>query len=153
MDIVLRALVIYAILLLIFRISGKRSLAQITTFDFVLLLVIGEATQQALLGDDFSITNAAIAIVTLIGIDIGMSLLQQRFPGIGPWVEDAPLVLVDDGQPLQRRMRKARISESDILEAAREKQGLERLDQVKYAVLERTGSISIIPAEHAHGGD
>lgn len=139
MDIVLRALSIYLILMLIFRISGKRSLSQITTFDFVLLLVIGEATQQALLGDDFSITNAALAIVTLLGIDIGLSLLQQRFPAIGPWVEDVPLVLVSDGSLLKQRMDKAHISESDILEAAREKQGLERMDQIKYAVLERQG--------------
>ena len=76
MDSVFRALAIYAVLLLIFRISGKRSLSQITTFDFVLLLVIGEATQQALLGDDFSLTNAFIVIVTLVGVDIGLSLLE-----------------------------------------------------------------------------
>lgn len=147
MDAILRALAIYAILMLIFRISGKRSLAQITTFDFVLLLVIGEATQQALLGDDFSLTNAVLAIATLVGVDIGLSLLQQRFPGIGPWIEDVPLVLVNEGEVLRRRMEKARISEADILEAARTKQGLERMDQIKYAVLERTGDISIIPRQ------
>lgn len=147
MDAVLRALAIYVILMLIFRISGKRSLAQITTFDFVLLLVIGEATQQALLGGDYSITNAALVITTLVSIDIGLSLLQQRVPRLGPWMESAPLVLVNEGRVIKRRLAKARISESEILEAAREKQGLERMDQVKYAVLERTGSISIIPAE------
>ncbi len=80
MDAVLRAGAIYLVLLLIFRITGKRSLAQITTFDFVLLLVIGEATQQALLGNDFSITNAVIVIVTLLGLDLGLSLVQSRFP-------------------------------------------------------------------------
>ncbi len=145
MDSILRALAIYAFLLVIFRISGKRSLAQITTFDFVLLLVIGEATQQALLGNDFSITNAVLVILTLIGIDIGLSLVQQRFTFLGPWLDDVPVVVVEQGRMLSQRMEKARISESDILQAARTKQGLERMDQIKYAVLEHTGEISIIP--------
>ena len=147
MDAVVRALAIYVILMVIFRISGKRSLAQITTFDFVLLLVIGEATQQALLGDDFSLTNAALIIVTLVGADIGLSLIQQRFPRLDPWLEDVPLLLVENGKVIQERLDKSRISESEILQAARTTQGLERLEQVKYAVLERTGEISIIPAQ------
>ncbi len=147
MDAVLRAGAIYLVLLLIFRITGKRSLAQITTFDFVLLLVIGEATQQALLGNDFSITNAVIVIVTLLGLDLGLSLVQSRFPWLGPWLDDVPLVLVEHGQVLQKRMDKSRISEADILHAARSTQGLERLDQIRYAVLERTGEISIIPKQ------
>lgn len=147
MDAVLRAGAIYLVLMLIFRITGKRSLAQITTFDFVLLLVIGEATQQALLGNDFSVTNAAIVIVTLLGLDLGLSLVQARFPGIGPWLDDVPLVLVEDGKVLKRRMDKSRIAESDILHAARTTQGLERMDQIKYAVLERTGEVSIIPKQ------
>jgi uncharacterized membrane protein YcaP (DUF421 family) len=149
MDSVIRALVIYVILMLVFRISGKRSLAQITTFDFVLLLVISEATQQAMLGDDFSITNAALAILTLIAIDVGLSIVQHRFPGFGRWVDSVPLVLVSDGELQTQSMNKLRISESEILAAARDKQGLERMDQVKYAVLERTGSISIIPREQS----
>jgi uncharacterized membrane protein YcaP (DUF421 family) len=147
MDAVVRAVVIYLFLLVIFRIAGKRSLAQITTFDFVLLLVIGEATQQALLGNDFSMIHAFIAIVTLIVLDIGLSLVQKRFPGIGPWLDDVPLLLVDNGEMIEKRLKKSRISESDILHAARASQGLERMDQIKYAVLERTGEISIIPKQ------
>lgn len=147
MDAILRGLAIYVLLLIIFRISGKRSLAQITTFDFVLLLIVGEATQQGLLGNDFSLTTSFLVIATLLSLDIGLGLLQGRFPSIAPWVEDVPLILIEDGQMIKRRMDKSRISVSDILEAAREKQGLERLDQIKYAVLERTGSISIIPTE------
>ena len=151
MDSVLRALAIYAILLIIFRISGKRSLAQITTFDFVLLLVIGEATQQALLGDDFSITNAFIVIVTLLGLDIALSLLKQRSQKLELLLDDTPLIIVEDGRPLKERMDKARIDESDILGAARELQGLERMDQIKYAVLERSGGVSIVPKPQESG--
>lgn len=147
MDAVLRAAAIYVFLLVIFRITGKRSLAQITTLDFVVLLMIGEATQQALLGNDYSLTYAVIAISTLLAIDLGLSWLQQRFPRLGPVIDDLPLLLVEDGRMLTERMRRNRISESDILQAARIAQGLERLDQVKYAVLERTGEVSIIPRQ------
>lgn len=147
MDSIVRAAVIYVILLLIFRIAGKRSLAQITTFDFVLLLIIGEATQQAMLGNDFSVTNATLIIVTLLALDIGLSLLQQRLPYLDKWLDDVPLVIIDDGKVLHDRLKKSRIDESDILHAARELQGLERMDQIKYAVLERGGGISIIPRQ------
>ena len=70
MDAVLRAIAVYLVLLLLFRVAGRRTLAEITTFDFVLLLIIGEATQQALLGEDFSVTNAVIVIATLLFIDV-----------------------------------------------------------------------------------
>src|SRR5690606_14683535 len=78
MDAVLSGLIVYAFLLIVFRISGKRSLGQVTTFDFVLLLIVAETTQQALLGDDYSITNAFLLIVTLLAIDIGLSLIKHR---------------------------------------------------------------------------
>lgn len=145
MDAVFRALSIYIFLMVIFRISGKRSLAQITTFDFILLLIIGEATQQALLGNDFSLTNAFLVILTLLGADIGLSFLKDQFNTLEKFVDGVPLIILEDGRPIKERMRKARVGESDIMAAARETQGLERLDQIKYAVLERSGGISIIP--------
>lgn|SRR5690554_4737861 len=147
MEAVLRALAVYVFLLIIFRISGKRSLSQITTFDFVFLLVIGEATQQALLGDDFSITNGIIVITTLVGLDIALSLIKQRSKAFERVIESVPLVILEDGKPIKERMDKERVDEADILARARELQGLERLDQIKYAVLERSGGITIIPKE------
>jgi len=149
MDAVFRATAIYFFLLLIFRIAGPRTLAQMTTFDFVLLLIIAEATQQGLIGDDFSVTQAMLLIITLIGIDIGLSLLKEKLPRLDKWLEGTPLVIVQDGKPLQERMKGARVDESDVLVAARERQGLERLDQIKFAVLERTGEISIVPKKGA----
>ncbi len=145
MDSVLRASVVYFGLLIIMRLAGKRSLAQITTFDFVLLLIIGEATQNALLGQDFSMTNALVVIVTLVGIDIGLSLLKRRSKALDRFLEDVPLVIVENGVPLKDRMHKARVDEEDILSAARHLQGLERMDQIRYAVLESSGGISIVP--------
>jgi uncharacterized membrane protein YcaP (DUF421 family) len=149
MDSVLRAATIYIALMIIMRIAGKRSLAQITTFDFVLLLIIGEATQQALLGQDYSITNALIVIVTLVTLDIALSLLKRRSKTVDKWLEDVPLVIVEDGVALKDRMHKARVDEEDVLSAARRLQGLERLDQIRYAVLERSGGISIVPKHNA----
>lgn len=145
MDTVVRALAIYLALLIILRGSGKRSLAQITTFDFVLLLILGEATQQALIGDDYSITTGVLLIVSLVGIDMVLTFVKQHSPKIDKLIEGMPLVIVDHGEPLRERMRKSRVDEGDILAAARERQGLERMDQIKYAVLERSGGISIIP--------
>lgn len=146
MDSVLRAAAVYFILLVIMRIAGKRTLAQVTVFDFILLLIIGEATQQALLAEDFSIINAAVVIGTLVLLDIGLSLLKLRSDTLDRIIDDTPVVIVDHGKLLRDRMQRARIDEQEILIAARELHGLERVEQIKYAVLERSGGISIVPA-------
>jgi uncharacterized membrane protein YcaP (DUF421 family) len=145
---VIRGIVIYLFLLLVFRAAGKRSLSQTTTFEFVLLLVIGEATQQALLGEDFSITNACLLIATLMGINQLLSRLKDKSRTFEDIMEGVPLIIVDHGKPLKDRMHKVRVDEADILEAARTRHGLERMDQIKYAVVEKNGDISIIPAEN-----
>lgn len=145
MDTVVRAAAVYVLLLIIIRISGRRTLAEMSSFDFVLLLIISECTQQALVADDYSLTTAFLAILTLIGLDIVLSLLKQKSRLADKLLEGAPTVLIQDGRLLHDRMRKARIDEIDIVHAARDKQGLESLDDVKYAVLETAGGISIIP--------
>jgi uncharacterized membrane protein YcaP (DUF421 family) len=146
MDSVLRAAVMYLMLMILFKIAGRRSLADLNTFDFVLLLIIGEATQQALLGDDFSITNSVLIITTLIAIDVGFSQIKQRSKRIALLLLDGgPTVIVENGQPLLRRMKKARITEADIMEAARSNQGIASMSEIRYAIIERNGTISIIP--------
>ncbi|HEX2099830.1 MAG TPA: YetF domain-containing protein [Candidatus Synoicihabitans sp.] len=145
MDSVFRGLAVYGFLLLLFRAFGKRSLAQITTFDFVMLLIIAETTQQALLGDDFSVTNSFLLIATLFVCDRGLSWLKDRSSWFERVTESVPLVILRDGHPLKDRMQKSNVDVSDILAAARELQGLERLEQIKYAVLEKGGGITIIP--------
>ncbi|HWH33971.1 MAG TPA: YetF domain-containing protein [Acidimicrobiales bacterium] len=145
MDAVLRTTTIYLFLLVLFRLAGKRTLGEVTPFEFVLLLVIGEGTQQGLLGDDVSVTNALVVVSTFIALNVGLNLAKHRLAWLERVVEGVPVVVFADGQPVRQQMDRARINESDILEAAREKQGLERLDQIKYAVLERSGGISIIP--------
>lgn len=149
MDSVLRAASVYLILLVIMRVAGKRTLAQVTVFDFILLLIIGEATQQALLGEDFSIINAALVIGTLVLLDIALSVLKMRSPTLDRIIDDSPVVIVEHGKLLRDRMDRARIDEQEILVAARELHGLERIEQIKYAVLERSGGISIVPAKES----
>jgi uncharacterized membrane protein YcaP (DUF421 family) len=148
MDAVMRAVVVYAFVLLVLRLSGKRTLAQVTAFDFVLLLIISEATQEALIGEDHSMINAGILITTLVGLNILMSELKQRSKAVERLLEGLPLTIVANGQPLQDRMNNERVDMDDILDAARESQGLERLDQIKYAIIERSGKISIVPREN-----
>ncbi|YCI05780.1 DUF421 domain-containing protein [Ensifer sp. D2-11] len=145
MDSVVRGITIYFILLAALRLSGRRTVAQMTTFDFVLLLIIAETTQQALLGDDFSIVNATLLILTLFGVDIVLSYLKQWSPKIALFLDGTATVLIANGKVDERALRRARVNIEDILVAAREQQGLARLDQIKFAVLEADGGISIIP--------
>ncbi len=145
MDALVTAFCIYLFLLVVLRLAGKRTLGEMTSFDFVLVLIIAETTQQSLVGDDFSITNAMLLIAALVGFDIALSLLKRKWPKVDRLVEGVPMVIVEHGKPLWDRMYKARVDESDVLEAARELQGLRNIDEIEYAVLERSGSISIVP--------
>jgi len=149
MEPFVRAASIYFVLFLLFRVAGRRTLAQLTNFDFVLLLIIGEAVQNGLLGNDFSLTNAFLTVLTLITLDIVLSLLKQWVPFLEKAMDGMPFVIVDHGKMLKDRMNKSRVDEMDVLEAARGKMGLERMEQIKYAVLEKTGEISIVPADNA----
>ena len=147
MESVIRGLMVYFFLLLMFRISGKRTLTENTNFDLVLLLIISETTQQAMVDSDHSVTNAFLLIVTLVGASVVLSVLKQRFPRVERWIEGTALVIMENGKLHRDRMDKVRVDEADILESARKLQGLERLDQIKYAIVERDGEITIVPAE------
>jgi uncharacterized membrane protein YcaP (DUF421 family) len=142
---IVRGLIVYLFLLVVFRLAGKRTLSETSSFDLVLLLIISETTQQAMVDNDHSMTNAALLIFTLVGIDVLLSIVKQWSPAVERWVDGVPLVLVRDGEPLLDRMNRERVDENDILEAARQLHGLESLSQIKYAVLERGGKISVIP--------
>ena len=145
MNPVLRGVAVYLFVYVIFRVLGKRSLAEITTFDFVLLLIISETTTDALIGQDYSLVACFVMVCTLVGIDYLFSLIKEKSKWFQVASEGAPLVIVDNGKPLAKRMKKTKVDEDDVLGAARLIHGLESMDEIKYAVLERDGSISIIP--------
>lgn len=145
MEAILRAAAVYLALLVIFRLMGKRTLAQVTAFDLILLLIVSEATQQALLGEDFSITMALLVVVTLVGLERVADYLGWRFPRVGRVIEGSAEVLIERGVALDDRLRRHHISMDEVLQQARATQGLRRLDEIDYAILERSGRISIIP--------
>ncbi|MEV4607009.1 DUF421 domain-containing protein [Neorhizobium sp. LMR1-1-1.1] len=147
MESIIRGAAIYFILLIALRLSGRRTVAQMTPFDLVLLLIIAETTQQALLGDDFSIVNATLLIIVLFSLDIGLSYVKQWAPRLARVIDGTPTVLISDGRPDLRAFARARVSLEDVLTTARQEQGLERLDQIKSAVLEADGAVSIVPRE------
>lgn len=144
METVLRVLVIYVILMVTVRLTGKRTLAEATTFDFLVLLVISETLQPVLVGNDPSIITAALTVATFFLITIGLAHLKLRSATVERLLEDVPTVLVRDGVALKDRMRACRVDLLDVLEAARVQNGVLDLEQIRYAILERTGEISII---------
>jgi uncharacterized membrane protein YcaP (DUF421 family) len=145
MDTVIRTVCIYLFLLVVFRLAGRRTFSEMTTFDLVVILIISETTQQALTRDDQSLTGAFLAILTMLLLDVGLALAKVRLKPVDKWLDGLPTVIVSEGKPLERQMRKSRVDIHDILGAAREYQGLHSLAQIRYAILEPNGKLSIVP--------
>ena len=149
MDSVIKAAIVYFALWAIIRISGRRTLGEMSAFDLVLFMIIGGSTQRAITGQDYSLTNALLLVATFIVIDIALSFVELRSPFMRRVFNGMPMILVENGVVMTARMRRARITEDNILEAARKLQGLERIDEIKFAILEATGVITIVPAVQA----
>ncbi|MBE8905720.1 DUF421 domain-containing protein [Enterobacter asburiae] len=147
MDMVFRALAIYLFLVVVFKVAGRRALLQMTSFDLILLLIISEATQQALLGQDFSVTGAMITITTLVVADIIFGLMKKYFSPVENILDGTPVILVENGVPLADKLKKVDVSCDDILVSARQNNRITEISDIKYAILERNGHISIIPFE------
>lgn len=90
------------------------------------------------------LTNAFLVIITLIAVDVGFSLLKQRSSWVSRLIDGEPTIIVENGKLLHRRLRHARLVEADVMEAARSSQGIETIDQIKFAIIERNGKISVI---------
>ena len=142
---VLRALIIYVFVLFIVRLAGKRTLAEMSSFDLVVLLVVSEAIQPALVADDNRITSAMLIVATFVAIDFVLGYFKDRSPAASRLLDDIPTVLVRNGEVNRAALRRERIDEEDIMEAARRQLGLEHFGEVRFAILERTGGISVIP--------
>jgi uncharacterized membrane protein YcaP (DUF421 family) len=146
---VVRACAIYGFLLLAFRLAGKRTLAQMTSFDLVLVMIIGDMTQEALIGSDDRIRTVVIVVGTFILLDAALGWFKSRSTTLDHLIDGLPLVVLERGRPLRERMAREGIDDMDILTAARERHGLTRLDEIEYAVLEASGGLSIIPSRTA----
>jgi uncharacterized membrane protein YcaP (DUF421 family) len=146
MDIVLRAIVIFAFLPVLTRIIGRRELSSLQPFDLLLIIILGDAVQPRLTQDDYSLTGAFLAIGTIAVLQVFVSWIGFRFPRARPVLEGTPIVVVQDGDIIERNARRERLSVDEIREAAR-MQGIAQLSQVKWAVLETNGQITFIRRE------
>jgi uncharacterized membrane protein YcaP (DUF421 family) len=142
---VIRAVAVYVFIMVLLRVMGKRTLAEVTVFDFIVLLIVSECTQQAMSGNDFSVTNAAILVLTLVLLQRGSDWLAKRSKSADKLLNDLPVVVVENGRPIEEWIRRNGLDADEILEEARRSQGIASMEEIRYAVLERNGGISVIP--------
>jgi uncharacterized membrane protein YcaP (DUF421 family) len=142
--IVSRSVLVYLAVFLGLRLAGKRELGQMTVFDLVVVLLISNAVQNAMVGPDLSVQGGIVAAATLLGLDRLAATLRLHGGVWGRLIEGTPSVLVEDGQLIEPHLRKERIERSELEMVLRE-HGLESLESVRLAVLETDGSISIVP--------
>src|SRR5262252_3278973 len=119
MDLVVRAIFVFFFLLVLTRVIGKRELSTLQPFDLILLIVVGDALQQGLTQDDYSLTGAVLVVGTIAVLQVGVSWLTFRFPRIRPVLEGEPLIIVEDGKPIERNLKRERLTISEVAEAAR----------------------------------
>jgi uncharacterized membrane protein YcaP (DUF421 family) len=143
MDIVFRGFVVFVFLYVLMRVIGRRELSSLEPFDLILLVVLGDAVQQGLTQDDYSLTGAVLAIGTIATLQLLVSYANFRFPRLRPILEGEPIVVVQDGKPIEKNMRRERVTTEDLLQAARQ-QSIGSLDDVAWAVMETSGAISFI---------
>jgi uncharacterized membrane protein YcaP (DUF421 family) len=143
MDIVLRGIVVFVFLFVLVRVMGRRELSSLEPFDLILLIILGDAVQQGLTQDDYSLTGAMLAVGTIAILQVLTSWLNFRVPRLRPILDGEPIVIVQDGQPIERNLRRERLTPDDLAEAARQ-EGIAKLDDVAWAVMETSGAISFI---------
>ena len=143
MDLVLPAIFLYFFLFLITRVIGRRELSQLAPFDIILLIVAGDAIQQGLTQDGYSITGAVLVVGTFAVLQLLTSYASFRFVRLRPILEGEPIVIIQSGKLLDRNLKRERLTEDEVLEEARQQQ-ITSLDDVEWAVLENSGKISFI---------
>ena len=144
MDIVLRAVVAYLFILFLMRVVGRRELSSMEPSDVILLVVIGDLVQNGVTQSDYSVTGIVLAAGTIGVLATITAVITHRWSRIRNVIEGEPVILVQDGQLIERNMKNERLTQDEVMEQARLQQGVESLDEVKWAVLETSGSISIV---------
>jgi len=144
MDLVLRAIFVFAFILLLTRVIGKRELGSLQPFDLVLLIILGDAMQQGLTQDDYSLTGAVLVVGTIAVLQVFVSWISFRFPRTRPILEGEPVIIVEDGKPIERNLARERLTLEEVAEEARRQQ-IAHIADVQWAILETGGTISFIP--------
>lgn len=143
MEIVVRAVVVYVFLWLLLRGMGRRELAEMSAFEIVILVVIGDLVQQAVTQEDYSLTGAALAVVPMVLLAVGTAAASNRWRSVRRTFEGVPLVVMRDGRFVEEALRLERLSEDEVRETARQ-QGISDLGDVEWAILEPHGRISFL---------
>jgi uncharacterized membrane protein YcaP (DUF421 family) len=143
MDIALRAVFLYVFIVFVMRVIGRRELSSMTPFDLILLIILGDAIQQGLTQDDYSVTGAVIAVSTIATLQVFTSYLSYRSEKARKLLEGLPIVLVDRGELVRENLQRERMTEDEVSEEMRQQQ-IGSLDEVEWAILESNGSISFI---------
>ena len=143
MDVVVRAIVAFCFVLLLTRLIGRRELSSLEPFDLMLLIVIGDLIQQGVTQNDLSVTGLFLVGGTIGILLVAVSFVNYKFPVLRPVIEGEPIVVLEDGKPIDRNLRRNRIAHEELAAAARA-QGIAHLEDVRWAVLETSGSISFI---------
>jgi uncharacterized membrane protein YcaP (DUF421 family) len=143
MDIALRGIVLYVFIVLVMRVIGRRELSSMTPFDLVLVIILGDAVQQGLTQDDYSVTGAIIAIATIASLQVFTSYLSFRSRQLRKILEGEPIVLVDRGALVDKNLKRERMTADEVEEEMRQQQ-IASLDDVEWGILESNGSISFI---------
>lgn len=151
MEVVVRAVVVFLFLRLVTRAVGRSTLGELSAFELLLYVVMGDLVQQAVTQQDYSVTAGLLAVGTFALLTVALSWLQRRFSRARPVVTGRPLLVMADGRPLEDGMRRQRLAVADLLVAARE-QGVRSLAEVEYAVLEADGRISFFTRERQDEG-
>ncbi len=144
MDLAIRATFLFCFVYLLTRIVGRRELSSLEPFDLILLIVIGDAIQQGLTQDDYSVTGALIVVGTFAILQVLISFISYRFPRLRPALDGEPIVIVQDGKAIEKNMKRERITVEEVLVEARYQQ-VSSLEEIAWAVLETSGKVSIIP--------
>ena len=144
MDIVVRAFFAFVFVILVTRVIGRRELSSLEPFDLILLIVLGDLIQQGVTQSDYSFTGLVLAGGTFTLLSVAVSYLVFRFRRVRPLFEPEPLVLVEDGKLIERNLRRERLTVEEVAAAARLQQ-IPTLADVRWAVLETGGQISVIP--------
>jgi uncharacterized membrane protein YcaP (DUF421 family) len=145
-DIALRSILLFFVVFLLTRAIGRRELSSLEPFDLILLIILGDAIQQGLTQDDYSVTGALIVISTFAALQVGISYLSFRSKRLRPILEGEPIVLVEDGRVIEKNMQRERLTQGELAAAARQEQ-IASLDEIRWAVLETSGKISFIPKQ------
>jgi uncharacterized membrane protein YcaP (DUF421 family) len=143
MDLVLRSIVVFVLIVVITRAVGRRELSSMEPFDLILLVVMGDLVQQGVTQSDNSLTGATIVIVTIAVLTVGTAYLSYRFRRLRPLLEGEPVVLVAGGRLIESNLRRQRMTVQELVAEARQ-QSIGGLDAVDYAVLETNGRVSFL---------